>query len=352
MTCVMYSDQNMSNRFSEIGSEFWIDSSPKELLSHRDGVYALSGRTAIDLIIQDILSNRHVRNVYMPAWCCDSMLTPFISRDFQIFFYDISYSGKLEYVIDDTISADIFYLTNYFGYENTIPLDQIHRIKSTGAIIIYDRTHSFLMSDDVYINFADYSFASIRKWMGVVAGAIVNGIPTHQFRECPYVNCKADAMQDKFRFLNGENIRKEAFLEAFSSYNRLLSNDYSNYGMDDLSYTLYKQEDLKKIRQVRKDNASYLHENLSELSFIDRLTEDAVPLFVPVIFDNKTQRDTVREKLIDNQIYCPVHWPKSVLVPQEYAVNDLYERELSLICDQRYGLKEMQFQVETIKQSI
>ncbi len=342
----------MLNRFSEIGSEFWIDTSPKELLSQRDGVYALSGRTAIDLIIQDILSNRHVRNVYMPAWCCDSMLAPFIRRNFQIHFYDIRYSGKLEYVIDDTLSTDIFYLTNYFGYENTIPLDQIRRIKSRGAIIIYDHTHSFLMSDNVYINFVDYSFASIRKWMGIVAGAIVNGITTHKLIECPYVNYKADAMRDKFRFLNGENILKEEFLEAFGSFNRLLSNDYCNYGMDDLSYTIYKQEDLKKIRQVRKDNASYLHDNLPELLFLDRLTEDAVPLFVPVIFDNKTQRDTVREKLIDNQIYCPVHWPKSVLVPQEYAVNDLYERELSLICDQRYGLKEMQFQVETIKQSI
>ena len=64
----------------EIGSEFWLERELKTLSRDRDGVYALSGRTAIDLIIQDVVKTRRVRNVYMPAWGCDSMLAPFVAE--------------------------------------------------------------------------------------------------------------------------------------------------------------------------------------------------------------------------------------------------------------------------------
>ena len=74
----------------EIGSEFWMERELAVLSHDKDGIYVLSGRTAIDLIIQDILKTRKIRNVYMPAWCCDSMLVPFVARGIDIKFYDIS----------------------------------------------------------------------------------------------------------------------------------------------------------------------------------------------------------------------------------------------------------------------
>lgn len=82
------------------------------------------------------------------------------------------------------------------------------------------------------------------------------------------------------------------------------------------------------------------------------LTKDAVPLFVPVLFESKDQRDYVRRKLIDNQIYCPVHWPIPAQIPSEYKVNDIVDRELSLICDQRYGLPQIKREIETINELI
>ena len=78
----------MSSSFSEIGSEFWIESVPEHLLTERDGVYALSGRTAIDLILQDILRQKRVETVAMPAWCCDSMVAPFVAHGIEMLFYE------------------------------------------------------------------------------------------------------------------------------------------------------------------------------------------------------------------------------------------------------------------------
>ena len=187
---------NMSRNRLEIGSEFWFEDDMPQAVSDRDGVYALSGRTAIDLIIQDILKTRKIQNVYMPAWCCDSMLASGVHVD----FYDVGHTESAESTeimchTDGTDYTDIFYVTNYFGYENTLPIETVKKFKEKGAIILYDSTHSFLMEDDPYLALADYSFASIRKWMGVIGGAVVYGVKDCQLKPYPHLECKERAMR-------------------------------------------------------------------------------------------------------------------------------------------------------------
>lgn len=90
----------------EIGSEFWFDEALHQASSDRDGVYTISGRTAIDVIIQDILATRQIHNVYMPAWGCDSMIAPFVDRGIKVDLYDVSFDGHLEYAVDENHHAD------------------------------------------------------------------------------------------------------------------------------------------------------------------------------------------------------------------------------------------------------
>ena len=338
----------------EIGSEFWMEREPAELFYDRDGIYVLSGRTAIDLIILDIVRTKRLRNVYMPAWCCDSMLAPFVARGIDIKFYDISLaeSADTAEILCDfcDFHENIFYVTNYFGYENTLPIETVKKFKEKGAIIFYDRTHSFLMGNDPYLALADYSFASIRKWMGVIGGAVVNGVGKYELKPCSYLDCKEKAMRMKKVFIEGDtSIDKQAFLNLYSEFGHHLVEDYQNYEMDNLSYAIYKTEDLLAMRHKRRENAQYLHNNLKGVKFIGELTENAVPLFVPIFFENTEQRDAVRKKLIEAQIYCPIHWPKHALIPADFEANKIYDTELSLICDQRYGISEMQKIIETIQ---
>lgn len=294
----------------------------------------------------------------MPAWCCDSMLASFLAHGIEVKFYDVSLETRMDTndhelsfnlsrirEFENIISActDILYVTNYFGYENSLAIETVKRYKKHGAIILYDRTHSFLMVDEEYQELADYHFASIRKWMGVVGGAVVNGLteePT--LKECPYASVKEKAMRDKFHYLQGDTrIVKDDFLKAFGKFGHHLAEDYQNYEMDDLSYALYTQEDMKLMAKIRIENAAYLHENLKGVKFIGHLTDKAVPLFVPIFFESKEKRDAVRKALIENQIYCPVHWPRPQQIPADFAVNQIVDTELSVICDQRYGLEDM-----------
>ena len=292
----------------------------------------------------------------MPAWGCDSMIAPFVARGIDVRFYDIELnadnnssfeSGKsvVNYItntdgMDDT---DIFYVTNYFGYENTLSVETVKRFKERGSIILYDRTHAFLMEEDPYLTLAEYSFASIRKWMGVIGGAVVDGIGECKLKPCSYLACKEKAMRMKKAFIEGdETIEKQAFLNFYGEFGHHLAEDYRNYEMDDLSYALYKSEDMAVMRRKRRENAQYLHEHLKGVRFMGELTDNAAPLFVPVFFESREQRDTVRKKLIDVQIYCPVHWPKPTLIPADFEANEVYDTELSLICDQRYNTEDMQ----------
>ena len=336
----------MLSRFSEIGSEFWIEREPERFFTESDGVYCLSGRTAIDLILQNILQKRKVRSVAMPAWCCDSMLVPFEKHGVDVRFYDLGFT-------DFTDFTDIFYLTNYFGYKNTIPVETVSKIKDQGRIILYDRTHSFLMDDGDYCEVADYNFASIRKWMGVVGGAVVKGIEKPVLKDCMYASVKKIAMRDKFLYLMGEgSIQKGEFLAAFREFGHRLALDYENYAMDALSYTLYKQADLKKMKRQRRENAAYIHKYLKNVKFVYELTSDAVPLFVPILFESREQRDQMRKLLIAEQLYCPIHWPKPAEIPADFNVNEIYDCELSLLCDQRYNLTDMKKQIDTIMRLI
>ena len=334
----------MLSSFSEIGSEYWIDSIPETLRRDREGVYCLSGRTAIDLILQDILRKRRIGSVAIPAWCCDSIIAPFVDRGLEVQFYDYDQNEFLN-------APDVFYLTNYFGYESTLPLETVRRMKERGCIVLYDRTHSFLMDDGAYRELSDYSFASIRKWMGVIDGAVVEGLEAADLKECAFVSVKEVAMRDKFRYLTGDaSVQKEAFLLAFGDFNHHLAADYRNYRMDELSYSLYKQADFQSMKRLRRNNAAYIHEHLQGVRFLYELSESAVPLFVPVLFENEEQRNAVRKGLIEKNIYCPIHWQRPSLIPADHPVNEIVNRELSLICDQRYGLEEIKREIETINQ--
>lgn len=335
----MYKDLNMLMN-KEIGSEFWLDYEPSSLSSERDGLYVLSGRTAIDIIIQDITSYKYIKSIYLPAYCCDSMIFPFTKRGIEVNLYDVGFDRKLQYHIDKSIECDIFYVNNYFGYENTIDLNIIEHFKNNGAVVFYDKTHSFMMKNDNLL--CDYSFASIRKWMGVVGGAIINGTKNYSLKEYPYLSCKEKAMRQKKAYIAGDNtISKEDFLKSYADFGHHLQEDYMDYGMDDLSYTIYKNTNINQLKDIRIRNAKYLHGNLTNVNFLCELTDNACPLFVPVVFNTKEERDFVRKTLIDNQIFCPVHWPKNNHIAPEMKVNKIFDTELSLICDQRYSLNDM-----------
>ena len=77
---------------------------------------------------------------------------------------------------------------------------------------------------------------------------------------------------------------------------------------------------------------------------MDYIGKNDCPLFVPILYKN---RNELREYLIKKEIYCPIHWPKPF--KENEISNLLYEKEISLVCDQRYTADDMKRIVKEIK---
>lgn len=364
----------------EIGSEFWLENNKsinysKEKRNQyknfvnfgKDQQHVFSGRTAIDLVLQDI--KRPIRSVYMPSYSCGSMLQPFIKRNIKVKFYGvIANNNRLEYKINYDSQIDIFFAMSYFGYHDT-NMDSIVKLWSQkDVIVIEDITHR-LLSKYNNSQYADYYIASLRKWFPIPSGGIAikqKGTfkkVTLQDPPKSMIEKKVLAMKRKAEYIKTphsktietEKIKiKSRFLMGFSEFNNRIKYTYKNTRIDEYSYNYLLNVDIQEIIDKRRENAEIIYSSFINKNFPVKMLINNVDfktdclLFVPILIKNK-KRNLLREHLINNKIYCPIHWP---IPKKEYLNNSVlkvYKQELSLICDQRYEAKDMYRMIEIIK---
>ncbi len=319
----------------EIGSEFWEQYNPVCIQNKSNEAYLLSGRTALRFIIDDICITRKLRKVMLPSYCCESMIQPFIHLGIEVIFYEVN-NQRIKYPYDN--DSDAVLLIDFFGYKIAENSAIAKKEKEAGKIVIYDATHKLDGNNDVE-RYADYSFCSYRKWFycnyakAIKHNGIFNNKKLMSYNH--YIKKRDEAAQKKRRYISGLTNEKEVFLSEFNAAEQLLE-EYIGYAGVPVEF------DLNEITAKRRGNASYLVDELKRIEQIglwrENILTDDTPMFVPILVE-KSIRDDLRKALINESIYCPVHWPKS-----EYHkdVNELYDVELSLVCDQRYSIADME----------
>ena len=305
----------------------------------KDSVFTFSGRTAIETVIKN---EPVIRKVLLPSYCCESMIKPFRDADIEIDFYPVYYDNGLKIDLDIPADTNCILWCNYFGFEIEMP--DFSGFISRDGIIIEDITHS-LFSNFQYHNQSKYLVASVRKWEPIISGGYCASTKEMKYKpdSLPnqvFLNQKKNAMIEKRKFLDGNTtIKKKDFLKNFSDSNKWLMQNYSGLIMDVESLDFIQHINMEEERKIRRQNALFLYKELKNnknIKFVFDIKQMDCPLFVPIIIENN--RDTIKKLLIENDIYCPVHWPR----PKENCLSNLYDMELSLICDQRYGIEEMQ----------
>lgn len=314
----------------EIGSEF--HRMPFEngygLTFPRPGSLVFSGRTAIEAVL---LRLPDAHTALLPSYCCDSMIVPFWDAGIDVKFYQIDWDNGLKVEINGL--ADISLWCNYFGFKNEIP--------ELSGVVIEDITHSILSTTSSHSR-SDYLVASLRKWEPINCGGYCS---VKMDREAPpdeFVRLKSAAMELKKDYLEDmDPEKKPQFLSMFGVSNHWLAEHYSGLSIDSFSRDFLMRIDVEHQRSIRRENARVLYEGLSgKVQFMFPIEDMDCPLFVPVLLPN---RDEVRAHLTKNEIYCPVHWPKP-----KGCESNIYDLELSLICDQRYGIEDMERIVSVI----
>lgn len=360
----------------EIGSEFWeaSDTGKKK--------YLLSGRTALEYIIRDILEKHHVASVLMPSYCCHTMIEPFIRHGIEVRFYDVYFEKSRglraelpgEWDALENHDNEIFYYMTYFGFSKLYGIN-LEVILKSYSLIIEDQTHSWLSGDESREEgiFADYTYVSFRKWTGLygIAGAKkINGrfIPDTGESGGNYTERRKEAMRLKEGFIEKQKSLengiedeqekeltqkcKKVFLAEFGDAEGYLKNDYVGYTPTAECLLQFMSTDWDFIKEQRRSNADVLLQGLKGIPACTLIYESRkdtdTPLFVPILVNDN--RDGLRKYLIEHEVYCPVHWPLSSYHEGiSGRGKGIYSEELSLICDQRYSREDMERVIRLIK---
>lgn len=328
----------------EIGSEFWEKYEVDTKRKTNNVEYLLSGRIALDFILKDIGTNRKIHTAMLPSYCCDSMIVPFVKNGIDVIFYNVDSNG-IHYPKES--SCDVVLLLDYFGYENHETKNIAKSEYESGKIIIYDSTHK-LNGNPSLERWAHYSFCSYRKWFYCNYAKVIkhNGFFNNKSQMGKfesYIKLRDKAAMLKCRYMLDEIQDKTDFLTDFADAEKMIESNYENLAGIPVDFPIHD------VIKKRQENARYLINRLLRCPEIKLLNssvkEDDAPLFVPILVSAK-KRENLRKYLIEKNIYCPIHWPKTSL---QIMHSDLYDKEISLICDQRYTVSDMDYIADEIE---
>ncbi len=237
-----------------------------------------------------------------------------LKKGYNIAILLITYFGMID--LDNTINAI------YSDYPNAVTIvDDVQNYYGFGKHIDYD-----------------YCFTSYRKWFAVPDGADIlqkrttNKVVVYTGKNEYTMYKAAGNLLKNHTDMIGDSVS----LELLDKGENMMDEEY-RFMCSELGSSLYKRVDTVFAAEKRKNNGITLHEGLLKLGVKHLYNDERIPLFIPIMVHD---RNKIRKKLFSENIFVPIHWPNEDAKIQ--GSNELYETELSLICDQRYDKEDME----------
>lgn len=341
----------------ELGSEFslslsnlsTVENNTIELInqSGMEGVYFDSGRSALRFL----LNNLNIEGTYLlPEYICESVIECFPTNKVRFYRVSDSFVADVDDIKEKTdLQTGIIYVMHYYGMLQPLSvLEKIQEIAHERDItIVEDITHSIFTS---LKTIGDYVIGSLRKWMPIPDGGLLLSNKHFDLTslEKQLDNSKIYGMILKQLYLEKKLDCNSHYRQLFIESEQRLDRQKRILAISDLSLFLLKCVDSHNLVEQRKHNYSYLKKLLLEqgISPAVELGDNCCPFAFPIRIHN---RDCFREYMIDNSIYCAVHWPRDGIRERErkQAVNNATSL-ISLPIDQRYGRKHMEYMADVI----
>lgn len=341
----------------EIGGEFWTGCQPAgggtRVLPDIDGLrLVLSGRTALDCVLSDLLRTQRAGKAYLPSYCCHTMIEPFLAHGFSVAFFEV-YAGAdgAAFDLPAAEDGDVVLLMEYFGYGSPMLRAYAETLRNSGKTVIFDATHSLLMPEYNAFSFpADYIFGSVRKWTDINLGfCMKTGSPM----ACPLLETCTDyterrnrAFDLKSAYIREETDDKQTFLRMFADAEDYLERHYRGKAADERSLERLSDLDADLLRGRRRENALCLTEEIDALHteqvkcLFPAVEAGDCPLFVPIVTAPEL-RDALHAHLVRHDFYFPRHWPRTSEHTFCGERTPLFDTEISAVCDQRYTPEDM-----------
>ncbi len=310
-----------------IGGYFSLElNEGKEL--HSQALRLNAGRYALEYI----LKVRSYRKVFVPYYICESILQPIKRMGVEYEFYHINEQFEPAVELQPQDGEAVLYV-NYFGLKNRFASSFCKTYPNT----ILDQTQAFFSepgskNEDNTVR-CD-TFYSCRKFFGIPDGAYLY-IDDKLNEELPY-----DESFDRMSFLT-------------KRIDRSPQEGYADFHANDKSLSFVGMKRMSKLTEAMMRGIDYstkANKRIHNFQVLDKalrasnrfkwgIDDGAVPLVYPYYIKNGAK---LRQKLIDNQVFCARYWPNVM----DWCEKSDWEYELveNLVClpiDQRYGEEDM-----------
>lgn len=305
-----------------------------------NGTFFQSGRSGLNFLINNL---KQMNKIYLPAYSCHS-INDIIKDKKKIIYYDID--KNFHPILKKKIKNSLIIISDYFGKKISVK-------NFDDNLIIHDISHSWFNYKKIKKIKNYYYFSSLRKFGFYNLG----GWCSLKFKK--KLKISENKLSNKLYKLRNE---KYNLINNKLLYDNLINQNYLVKKFNNLEREIIKDKkiiqkknianitnlNLTRIGKIRKKNYYYLKKKINSKYIIDlNLKKNETPLFFLLIFLNEKERNKIRNFLIRNNIFCPIHW--KIKYDKFNNSNKLSKKTLSIPIDHRYNTSDMSFIINTFK---
>lgn len=339
----------------EHGSDFHWDSSrwshdacsESVALWHKEARLYACGRDALRALLEHGQAALGWTRLWMPSYFCEDVVGAAGASGIRVERYaDGPWLVTPSLPIRKMSAGDAVLVVDYFAHRGS--LKTAVASLPPGVVSIADYTHD-PFTPNQNGDGADYAFASLRKTLPIPDGGVLFS-SSRPLPECPVsspdhevvAQRRLEGMRLKARYLAGENVEKadfrKPFLESEPRFGKGSPAAMSRCGLDILG-----RLEVEGWRRTRANNRELLRAALqacSDLSVLEASESAEAPQALVLLCESAANRDELRSRLIEAQIYPAVLWP----TPDEHPFAEdvsFANRMLVLHCDARYTSEDL-----------
>lgn len=299
-----------------------------------------------------LLNENSNKIVLIPAYTCQTVITPFEESGWKAIFYPIKKDLRIDtdclVEICQKNKPSLLVVHPFYGMDlNKEEENVLCLLRSEGVKIVIDLTQC-IFSIRKY-SYCEYQVGSYRKWFPIPDGAYLKcnePIKSSLSENTDFSDMYSWAMYlRRAYFENGDPYLKSISIALSKKAEEKVESGISCHKISGLSLSLISNEDFDWIQKRRLRNHSLLHQMILDregtvvkvCKNVDLVT--TAPLYFTLYIEN---RKDLQRLLAENSVYAPVLWPvENIRVLVNKEVEYIYDHILAIPCDQRYSDKDM-----------
>lgn len=307
----------------EIGGYIELDTYTGKML-HDEGIKLNCGRNALAYIVKA----KNIKKLWMPKFMCDSCDKVLSDNQIDVHYYSIGLDFKP--VIEEWDGW--LYVVNFYGQLSN------DYLTSLGDRIIVDNAQAYFQEPIPGVD----TLYTCRKFFGVADGSILY---TDKYIEVE----EQDESYNRMNFLLGRFERSASeFYQEYVDNNHFFKNEPIKR-MSKLTKNLLHGIDYEMVRKKRTQNFDCLHEKLHSVNKLNLVIPDGAFMY-PLYIENGA---VIRKQLQAKKIFIPTLWPAVFNLCEENELEyDMAKNILPIPVDQRYGIEDMKYIFENIKEQL